>query len=1183
MYPPTPTQGPLQALSGYIFVPEPNSAYSLMLDSNVVTGNGIIFDNWFLGSTIEVSDNRVKSLNLVSGGNSCINQSGSLIFSGGGGIGAAGFYTCINGVISSVQLTSLGSFYSSPPTVTVSDVSCVGVVVTAQLALSNTMGPPRQAVGLVSLSTGQFISVSVPFSGLGKVVSYRLLSYQGVLTSIATVGPAGISNTPLPTIDGVLNTGSSPNLLLLDAAAAQTQGMYNGRVITFSTSINNISMLGAVSGITLNSTLLALAGCNPGSSGEISFIGGGGFGARGVYSIDSSGAFGTVSMISVGSGYSSPPSVLFPGSGCSLSPGTATVSLSYGRGCLSQGGYLIFTGSSSTPAVGTYSTMNGSIVGVFLQSGGSGYITEPQITVSDSSCVGYNIRAFLSDPLIAGSSRRIKSYSSNRFAQLSEPLLAAPTNTTRYRIRQPPYVTGWISMPFTNSDVDILADASSLNALPSLDTWFLSSTLSLTSSITSLVVQSSGNGCNSSTGTLAFLGGGGWGASASYSVINGSISQVTLLSEGAYYYSIPKVQLSDPACQNVAITVVLSEGNFSGTTQHVHSYTSTTRGTTARFFENLAFTPTTDANYKINPSPSISGSISLDTSATSSQITLDFVPWTSDIIAPYLGITVGAGSPFVPYAGKNITLTSSVAKVSLSLSVVGLTVVSPGNECASAYGTLILVGGGGSGAAGQYSIQNGRLFNLTLISGGSGYSSAPQVILSTVYGCYVQPSITAIMSTGGNSNPSCVSGQLAFSGGGGIGAAGNFISVGGVVVSVTLSSGGAGYTSLPSVTATGCQVSFSVTLSDPIIPGFTVQIGSFQSASRLLNLKSAAPDTPLTWTGYRIESGQGPIGMILNVPVNDISSFSVDSSAAFCAACKDRRGSYFGSLFTSKRDWVGWDITLSTSISSVEFSKSVTSLTLLDGGSGYPPSTSGNLTFVSSDNGVGATGTYTVNSAGSVSQIVLLTGGSGYFSPPAISIAVPTCANFTQAKIQSSISQGGIGCILSTGVLNFSGGSGINAAGTYSVSAGVINNVTITNGGMFFESVPIVTVSDPSCKFYSLIAVLKDQALAGQRRKISSFATGRTYTNIAVSVPYPSVPTETTSYRISQPVLLNVLSVSNPCFKPFASWDGTRLILTTNTSVAAGSSCFFSFGLRNKAVQSSGYTVTLSARVCNGA
>ena len=492
------------------------------------------------------------------------------------------------------------------------------------------------------------------------------------------------------------SNSSTASLLLLDAGAAQVQGIYNERVITFTTSVSSVYISGALTGIVLNNTLLGAAGCSPGSSGEMIFQGGGGSGAKGMYSIDATGLSGSASISSVGSGYSSQPTAIFSGSGCNLLAGTVTVSLSSGSGCVQQSGNLVFSGGDVS-ATGVYITLNGMIVSVFLQNGGSGYPSEPQVSVSDSNCVGYSIRATLSDPAIAGTARRIRSYSSNKYAQLSEPLRAAPTNTTRYSIKQPAYATGMISRPVVNGVSDILLDSSALLNLSVQDSWILSSSITVSSSISSLSVQSAGSGCNGSSGTLSLVGGGGSGAAGVYSVVNGSISQVSLLSNGLFYTSAPIIRLSDPSCVNAAVTATLSDSSIAGSTRNVKSFTSTSRGTIASIVDDLEGLPTA-SSYQINPSPAIYGSVSLESAATAASMTLNYRPWMSDIVSPYFGVVLGAGASYSAFPGKSVTFTSSVSNISLSLSIIGFTINNAGFECASTNGNLIFTGGGGSGA-----------------------------------------------------------------------------------------------------------------------------------------------------------------------------------------------------------------------------------------------------------------------------------------------------------------------------------------------------------------------------------------------------------------------------------------------------------------------------------------------------
>ena len=363
-------------------------------------------------------------------------------------------------------------------------------------------------------------------------------------------------------------------------------------------------------------------------------------------------------------------------------------------------------------------------------------------------------------------------------------------------------------------------------------------------------------------------------------------------------------------------------------------------------------------------------------------------------------------------------------------------------------------GGGGVSAAGTYSVVNGVLGNINLTSGGSGYLSAPSVAPASLYGCTSTPSITALMGSGGSGNVNCTSGSLIFTGGGGSGAMGFYTAVGGVIFSVVLTSPGYGYTSAPSVTVSNPSCRFYSIISilnDPTVAGSTSIVGS-SSQSRVLSLQSPLAGTPTATTGYIISPETAPSGLVMNVPSNDESSFVVDSSAVICDACKNRRTFYSGPQL-DMRDFSGWNVVLSTSVAYVELPStglSVTGLSIVSGGVGYPPSTSGKLIF-SSLTGSGAAGTYTVNSVGVISSVTLTNGGSGYALPPTVSILVPTsCANISVAALLTAVlSPGGIGCTQPSGVLAFSASSGINASGTYVASRGAIVGVFLTSGGMF--------------------------------------------------------------------------------------------------------------------------------------
>ncbi len=82
---------------------------------------------------------------------------------------------------------------------------------------------------------------------------------------------------------------------------------------------------------------------------------------------------------------------------------------------------------------------------------------------------------------------------------------------------------------------------------------------------------------------------------------------------------------------------------------------------------------------------------------------------------------IGTSTPILTY---NATVGSTTNKP-----VLGVTVVSPGTGYTSAP-TVTFSGGGGSGAAATATVANGRITGFTVTSSGSGYSSAPSVSLS---------------------------------------------------------------------------------------------------------------------------------------------------------------------------------------------------------------------------------------------------------------------------------------------------------------------------------------------------------------------------------------------------------------------------------------------------------------------
>lgn len=118
-------------------------------------------------------------------------------------------------------------------------------------------------------------------------------------------------------------------------------------------------------------------------------------------------------------------------------------------------------------------------------------------------------------------------------------------------------------------------------------------------------------------------------------------------------------------------------------------------------------------------------------------------------------------------------------------------------------------GGGGSGATAEAIIDNeydDEITSIKITNRGSGYTSAPTVVITPVPSTIGEDDNTAVVwgvfitnkGSGYTSTPS-----VSITGGGGSGATGTAIISGGLISEITMSNVGSGYTSAPSISITG--------------------------------------------------------------------------------------------------------------------------------------------------------------------------------------------------------------------------------------------------------------------------------------------------------------------------------------------------------------------------------------------
>jgi hypothetical protein len=162
---------------------------------------------------------------------------------------------------------------------------------------------------------------------------------------------------------------------------------------------------------------------------------------------------------------------------------------------------------------------------------------------------------------------------------------------------------------------------------------------------------------------------------------------------------------------------------------------------------------------------------------------------------PLVSITGGNGSGATAFTRLAAT---SVAGIRLGA----------GHGFKTGTGYPLAFSGDGTGAAGTYDVDsNNAVTHLVLTSGGNGYTSPPSITFPDL-GSAPGVTATAVLTSGSVTSLNLLAGSgwtngtgyaLGLSGGNGTGAAGTFDVIGGAVTNVVVTSGGANYTVLPTV------------------------------------------------------------------------------------------------------------------------------------------------------------------------------------------------------------------------------------------------------------------------------------------------------------------------------------------------------------------------------------------------
>ena len=608
--------------------------------------------------------------------------------------------------------------------------------------------------------------------------------------------------------------------------------------------------------------------------------------------------------------------------------------------------------------------------------------------------------------------------------------------------------------------------------------------------VTSITVTAAGSGYTSAP-TVTISGGAGSGATAT-SALSTSVTAVTLTSGGSGYLTAPDVIITSTGSGiNADIVAIVENGSVTGfiINNGGSSYVS---GTTT-----IAFNA-----HSINSTVATSGTAGQFTCGKSAIAVGDLVTITG---------TLGGTGTITGYT------TGTRYKVSaISGSVTRITVTASGSGYTS-NPTVTITGGGGSGATATATRTGNTVTSITVTAAGSGYTSNPTITitggggtgatattiaplpavtgftLTTVAGTaiattagsltgltytvktnnyyetvillkdasntesnikgyitrcltsvtsggyvnYLVPSVTVTAGGSGyTSNPT-----VAFSGGGGSGAAAT--SVRGKVTGITVTAAGSGYTSDPTVTI-GSVATATATRTGNTVTSITVTAAGSGYTS----------DPTVTITGG---VGSGATATA-NRTGNTVTSITVTNEGS--GYTSDPTVTITGGVDTRAR---------ATAVRGT-----VTSIDVTAVGSGY---TSDPTVTFTSGGGTGAAATVT-RTGNTVTSITVTNGGSGYTSNPTVTFtggggtgARATAVRGTVTSI--NVKDEGSG-YTSNPTVTISGGAGSGATAT-SVR-GTVTSITVSNEGSGYSSAPTVTFTGGAGSGATATAVLESDA-----------------------------------------------------------------------------------------------------------
>jgi hypothetical protein len=731
----------------------------------------------------------------------------------------------------------------------------------------------------------------------------------------------------------------------------------------------------------------------------------------------------------------------------------------------------------STISGNAYATaaVSDTVSGITLTNGGSGYTTAPTVTVSGGGGTGATATSTINGGVATVAvTAQGSNYASAPVVTFSNPVGQGGTAATGTA-----NVTNGVTSYTVTAGGSGYTSAPAVTVTPGPAT----ATSSITQGVTSINVTNGGSGYNTAPIVVYSTGAG-----AATANLSQGVGSYTVTSNGSGYTSAPTVTLTGGGGSGAAGTAT-----FSGSVQSVNltnagsAYQSaptvvfTGAGSGAAATATIAgpvstLTLTTGGTgYTSAPTVSITGGGGTGATATANMSTITSVSGVTFTNTGSYNTDFGNYNPVVTFSCTSAT--TCTQNIQATGTVTTSTTDPP---CSATQGSVYFFPFGYSqdvciasvaiSNAGSYTLTAGGSITMTI----SGYYSKVTAAAFTVNTSTSQTVSSLSLTSGGSgytSNPS-----VSFSSG----AAAATAKINATVQAVNLTNGGS-YTSAPTVSFTGGSgtgAAATVTFSGSVTGLTETAIGTGYTSAPTVGFTGGG-------AGSGAAANANLTGVVGSITVTNPGTYTSTPTITFnntgtggnAAAATAVRSDYVSAVnVTNAGNNYLTPPTVSFSGGSgsgaaaiANLSGVVSSVSITSAGSGY--TTAPTVSFANTGTGgTGAAATCTIN--GSVVAVNLTNAGTGYTGTPTVAFGsggggTGAAATATTQDQLSGITvvYGGSG-YSNTSVPNIyitGGGSGASGAtATANVSAGgVVTSITLTSNGTGYTAAPTVTVGPP--------------------------------------------------------------------------------------------------------------------------